>query len=379
MLLVVVGWGVVALLSADAGAAGFESAWHGRRVWVGPAYWANPLQDWRVEGEEVVAAAARNRTLHRLTHQLASHPGAFSMKVTVRMDAPQAPLQPKNVWAGFRFAIRGALEDYRHVLIHPKAFFDAGIRADGRLVLAGKTGPESGLDPSQPVELALTVAADGRATLAGVQAGRRAELSAQLPPAELHGNLALVAEAPRSRPQQGNLQPVHWRFRDWRAEGDKIEAHPDQTFGPILWTQYTLSRGVLKLSAQFPPIGEADAQTARLEVRRNGAWQAIATERIHPLARTAVFRIAGWDSTQDTPYRVVYRWQGRDHAWEGVVRHDPVEKPELVVAAFTGDNGYVFPQTRLVRNVRLQNPDLLFFSGDQIYESYGGFGIQRSP
>ena len=43
------------------------------------------------------------------------------------------------------------------------------------------------------------------------------------------------------------------------------------------------------------------------------------------------------------------------------------------------DNGYVFPMTRLVNNVKVHDPDLLFFAGDQIYEAYGGFGIVREP
>jgi len=68
-----------------------------------------------------------------------------------------------------------------------------------------------------------------------------------------------------------------------------------------------------------------------------------------------------------------------EYTWSGTIRRDPKDQDTISIAAFTGDNGYIFPNTRITRNVGIQNPDLLFFSGDQIYESHGGFGITRTP
>ena len=98
-----------------------------------------------------------------------------------------------------------------------------------------------------------------------------------------------------------------------------------------------------------------------------------------PLSRTATFRLSDWDDTKDTPYRVAYQWEGMEYTWSGTIRRDPKDQDTISIAAFTGDNGYIFPNTRITRNVGIQNPDLLFFSGDQIYESHGGFGITRTP
>ncbi|MCB1020432.1 MAG: twin-arginine translocation signal domain-containing protein, partial [Acidobacteria bacterium] len=50
------------LASAAEGGFSFESRWKGSRVWVGPEYWANPLQNWRVEDGEAIAKAAAGRT-----------------------------------------------------------------------------------------------------------------------------------------------------------------------------------------------------------------------------------------------------------------------------------------------------------------------------
>ena len=64
----------------------FQSHWLGSRVWIGPEYWANPLQDWRMDEGQVVALAAHDRTLHQLTHQVTETMGDFEMEVQLRLD-----------------------------------------------------------------------------------------------------------------------------------------------------------------------------------------------------------------------------------------------------------------------------------------------------
>ena len=103
---------------------------------------------------------------------------------------------------------------------------------------------------------------------------------------------------------------------DWDARGSKIKRHPERAFGPILFSQYTLSGGVLKMTAQMPPLGERDGDTVRLEVMQDGKWKIAGNELIHPQARTATFRVENWDATRDVPYRLSYvlvaqRGQGR--------------------------------------------------------------------
>ena len=245
--------------------------------------------------------------------------------------------------------------------------------------------------PLDDLELRLAGEAAGdryRLTLTAHDA-KGAELSRQatlLAPEQLVGNLALVCHAQvggrrRSEAAGGN---VRFWFRDWRVAGARVEAHPEHAFGPILWCQHTLSRGVLKLTAQMPPLGKGEEQTVRLEVEKGGGWTEVGKARIDPLARTATFRVANWDATKDTPYRAVYAMtmpdgSKRDQTWQGTIRKDPVDKETIVVAAFTGNADYAFPNLDLVKHVTVHDPDLLFFSGDNIYENVGGYGCQRSP
>lgn len=49
------------------------------------------------------------------------------------------------------------------------------------------------------------------------------------------------------------------------------------------------------------------------------------------------------------------------------------------MAALTCQNDYGFPYAPVAENLLKLDPDLVFFSGDQIYENHGGFGIIREP
>ncbi len=93
------------------------------------------------------------------------------------------------------------------------------------------------------------------------------------------------------------------------------------------------------------------------------------------MARTATFRIPNWNDAKDTPYRILYG----QSSYSGTVRKDPKDKPEIVAAAFTGNNDLGFPHADIVRNVKHFRPDFLIYTGDNIYERVGEYGIQRAP
>src|SRR5690242_18490777 len=64
----------------------FASNWQQSldRVWLGPEYWANPMQDWRVaNGRIECIKAAPNRNVHILTRQLGEQPGDLEMSVRI--------------------------------------------------------------------------------------------------------------------------------------------------------------------------------------------------------------------------------------------------------------------------------------------------------
>ena len=388
------------LLAFPLCAAEFASAWPEQveRPWVGPEYWANPLQDWRIsEGRLEALVPGGNRNVNLLTYDLGADRGGFTMSVRLGRIRPGEGKLSAG-WVGFRAGIRGQIDDYRHAVLRGRGL-DAGVNTDGRLFIgkesdAARVAVRSFAD----IELRLDARPQGggyRLTLSAQDARGRGlgRVSAVVEADRLIGNVALVVDSATSgeRTQnsyrregverKGNLR--FW-FRDWRVSGSKLRHFPDRAFGPILWAQHALSRGVLKMTAQMPPLGRGDEQAVALQIRENGAWKSLGDTQIDTLARTAGFRIENWPAERDVPYRLVYRLllpdgSRKPHYWTGTVRREPVEKETLVVAAFTGNKDTGFPNSDIVRNVGFDNPDVLFFSGDQIYEDVAGYGIQRLP
>ena len=150
----------------------------------------------------------------------------------------------------------------------------------------------------------------------------------------------------------------------------------------ICFAYYTVNRGVLKLTAQLYPLKDGESRLAKLEVRDGNDWKTVATTRVteenynnyrKDKTWTAHFRVANWDEGRRAPYRVV-ALEGVA-TYEGTIRANPVGKREIVVAAFTGNSN----QDRrlkpdLIANLKAQDPDLLFFSGDQSYDHVDHLG-----
>ena len=83
--------------------ADFQSAWPKtiERVWAGPEYWANPLQDWRIRnGRLECVVSGGNRNVHLLTHQLGQREGDLMMTVRLGRVDPEET-QSDHGWAGF--------------------------------------------------------------------------------------------------------------------------------------------------------------------------------------------------------------------------------------------------------------------------------------
>ncbi len=129
---------------------------------------------------------------------------------------------------------------------------------------------------------------------------------------------------------------------------------------------YTVSNNTMKLSAQLYPLYPGETREVRLELSRDGQWQEIASKEVNDIGWSALFRIEKWDSTQETPYRLRH---GKKAMYEGVIRRDPVEKEEIVVAAFScSSNKDRGDRDTYVRNVEYLDPDLVFYAGDQSYD-----------
>lgn len=133
----------------------------------------------------------------------------------------------------------------------------------------------------------------------------------------------------------------------------------------VAFALYTHDHGVLKLSAQLFPLLPGEAREVRLEFRDGDAWRQAATGMVIEPGWSAHFRIERWDNRRDVPYRVRH---GDAAVFEGLIRKDPVDKDVIVVGNLSCNSSRTpGERPRILENLLLQNPDVLFFAGDQTY------------
>ena len=315
----------------------FKSNWESTndRIWAGPDYWANPLQDWRIrDGKLECIHQGTGRNVQLLTYQVGPE-STFSMEVTV-----SPPAEGFKGWAGFRIASRGNLDEYRHNTINSLTGHDAILRSTGMLVLREDSVKIAWADkvalvlecwPDEGIHQARFTAKDTKGRVLG-------QVQSAYESSGISGNLALICHSDRNVPESYGEPVVS--FEQFKLKGEGLRGGESQRWGPVLWSQYTVDRGILKLSAQFPPIGKKDSRKAYLEIHRGTAWEQIAEAAIDDMARVALFRIENWDESVEVPYRVAYHLDGKDHYDSGLIRRNPLEKEELSVAAFTGNQDF---------------------------------------
>ncbi len=133
----------------------------------------------------------------------------------------------------------------------------------------------------------------------------------------------------------------------------------------VAFALYTQHGGVMKMTAQLFPLKPGEPREARLEVQRDGAWVEVAKSAVFYPGWDVHFRVEKWDATKDVAYRVRH---GEKAMFDGVIRRDPAEKEEIVIANMSCNSSRtVGLRPEIIDNLKAQNPDVLFFAGDQTY------------
>jgi hypothetical protein len=129
---------------------------------------------------------------------------------------------------------------------------------------------------------------------------------------------------------------------------------------------YTVHNRILKLSAQLYPLYPEESREVRLEIGKDGKWTEVARQKVNDLGWSTTFRIADWDDSMDFKYRLLH---GDKASFEGLVRKNPADNDEIVLAALScnsnKDRGL---REEYTANINHQDPDLVFFAGDQSYD-----------
>ena len=351
------------------------------RIWIGEDLWAVPLEDWRInKGRIEFTGEGQQATCTFLPYIIGSAEESFSINLEMGLLDQGA----NTGSAGLIIGSKASEDDDIRAAIFFGTGINAGVHTEGFAFIGQNT-------KKLPADFDLN---RFRLSLTGKKSNEGYILHLEV--LDLNGNSVSEITAEQEDPVTGIIQlvnnarsarsknngPKFW-FDNVSLEGTALKSQPESRYGPVLWCMHTLSRNILKLTAQLPPIGEKDNQFVEMELKSGNKWITAGSQNIDPDSRTATFRIENWDSGKDKEYRILYRSRtimGEDKVFEysGKIRKEPFGRP-LRMGAMTCQFHTGFPYTPVVRNLGLKNPDILYFSGDQIYEQNGGYPIKREP
>ncbi len=179
---------------------------------------------------------------------------------------------------------------------------------------------------------------------------------------QLHAEEHEIPTLPPFQKGEDSLAIGDW----WNREANEIIDLKVPRDEVICFGIYTVSNRTLKLSAQLFPLYPKETREVRLEIEAGGEWKEIARQPVIDLGWSTTFRIEGWDDSKNVRYRLRH---GEEAMFEGLVRRNPVDQDEISLAFFScNSNKDRDLRPEYVRNVNHQDPDLVFFAGDQSYD-----------
>ncbi|NNF33170.1 MAG: twin-arginine translocation pathway signal protein [Saprospiraceae bacterium] len=375
-----------------------ESDWSDsdlERNWAGPDYWTNPLQSWLLkDGKMNCTVSGGDRNIISLTTELNEDISPFYMEVDIQKNVENGNSNDEG-WVGFLLGRKGEFNDYRDDAVKGIGLC-AGWSSDGKLFIGDLTQSTS-IEAIGEGAYNLYVSgepADSEDYLLKITVKDQQEKEIGSHSEVVHGSwlqgllgIACSTAFPDTldytsmRPSFNLLKELKkseggnnkYSFNNWKMGGDKLDLHQDRSYGPILWTQHTLSQNVLKMNVQMAPLG-SDLKEVSLIV--DGA--PLNTVQINPDGYVANFKIVNWNSIIDHPYAIEYTSSnGKVYTYEGVIKKEPL-KDIVRLASLSCVDDVGFPHQDLVDNLTVQEADLFVFHGDQLYERVGGYGVERN-
>lgn len=364
----------------------FKSEWHlwQDMKWVGPQYWGNRLQDWVLKnGQAICTCKGKNRNLHLLTVQNPNGNAEFTTEVTISILDNNIE-QYKNGCFGFRIGAKGRYDDYRSSAVFGKGL-DIGFDVNGSLMIDGKVH-ETGL-AKLPRKFVLQVIVKNKTsksqtlTVNVLNPDDETVLCSisdiDISYETLKGSFALLSHLDYKKNE--DHQPLIG-FSNWKIDSETLFAKEDNIFGPICFSQYTLHRGKLKITAQLSPVEDIKGHKVLLQFKKGNNWVTQEEQTIKHEGRAVNFSVPGWSALKEVPYRIrlqIPLTNGMNqYDYNGTIAAEPLDKETLKAAVFSCNYDYGFPDNDVRDAVGKLDPDICLFLGDQFYEGTGGFGAQ---
>ncbi len=383
--------------SSDIADGSFSTDWNtDNRVWPGPGYWGNRLQDWEVRNNRVncIHTSKPRRTLHRTTTGIRGNGGDFTFTVNTGLANGTNSFGART---GFLIGAGPNLDWRASLLVHDGLGRDfgtfLGIANTGATVIENLSGGSikpvaTGANPGNFPTTA-------RLKLTGIYDNKTGQYALTIQSLAANGNL--ISQATTSVPShrvlgsfglfshRGSSGTGFW-FDDFTGSGSALEPHPGRNLA-FIGALHSLNWGELKMTAQLPAVNLTTTPPVTLEIEENGIWTEIATAPVDTntlSSYNATFTIPDWDDTKDISYRLGVELDGETYYWHGTVRHDPVEQNEIIIAntscqrvsdvSIESDSmdwspvRMWHPHILAYKHLNQHKPHVLLALGDQIYE-----------
>ncbi|MDA0349304.1 MAG: hypothetical protein O3C43_17380 [Verrucomicrobia bacterium] len=376
-------------------AAEFRFDWSTKvnQKWIGRHFWQNSYRDWQqANGRIEVTHPGGNRSAVVTSFAINA---SNDFEITMRMGQLQAVQTGKSGWGGFKLGLQGNrihTENWKNQMIHCMGT-PAGITSDGKLFVDQIRIDAPKITNGDNLTLKLTSKVSGNHTelrLTAVSESGSVSVSATLPVEQVSGMFALSSHNGKidqqARFDDGKANDAgslaHW-FDEFEANGAGIISTPERQFGPVAFNQFLTSSGTLRMNTQLTPFERKYVESIDLEISENNSWRKIATGKYDQPSSSALFTVPHWDINNDIDYRIVWKGIGFDgelytHYYSGMIRAEPT-KEDVVLGSFNCMHWTGFPYQDSVEQMRKIKPHILAFTGDQLYEGAGGYGIVTSP
>lgn len=148
----------------------------------------------------------------------------------------------------------------------------------------------------------------------------------------------------------------------------------------ILWTQYCQHQGTMKLLVHLDtdPTEQATGNPEQVKLwlreKAEAEWRLAGTRPVDQLTATALFVQKEWPREA----RVLFKVTCGESSSEGIFRAEPEKSSVLKVAGLSCHKGIGWPWKEAIAELISHDPDLVIFTGDQIYENDYGSPMFRA-
>ncbi|MEM7600858.1 MAG: alkaline phosphatase D family protein [Verrucomicrobiota bacterium] len=148
----------------------------------------------------------------------------------------------------------------------------------------------------------------------------------------------------------------------------------------ILWSQYCQHLGKMKLLVHLDtdPTAAIEGKTEQVVLSLRDTvdddWVSTQSQPIDTLTATSLFAIEDWPRHETKLFRVTCG----ESSWEGIFRAEPEPGSVLKLAGLSCHKDIAWPWKEAIAELIAHDPDLVFFSGDQIYENDYGSPMFRA-